>query len=242
MTAMIHDTQELAGRHALVTGAGSGIGLATACTLSARGARVAAVVQDAGQVQAVRARLPDAVVLVQDLLDDAACAALPALAAKVLGSGVQALLTHPEQCERLRREPALLPSAVREFLRFDSPVQYTGRRVATDMVLHGQQLRRGDLVLPLIGAASRDPARYTRPDTLDITRNEGPSLAFGVGPHVCLGAALTRIEAEIVFRQVLARWPDLRLQDASAHWGSNPAYRGLVALPLVHGASVNPAA
>ena len=153
----------------------------------------------------------------------------------LLGSGVQALLTHPEQCERLRREPALLPSAVREFLRFDSPVQYTGRRVATDLVLHGQQLRRGDLVLPLIGAASRDPARYALPDTLDITRNEGPSLAFGVGPHVCLGAALTRIEAEIVFRQVLARWPDLRLLDASPRWGSNPAYRGLVALPLAHG-------
>jgi NAD(P)-dependent dehydrogenase (short-subunit alcohol dehydrogenase family) len=90
MTAVAHDMQELVGRHALVTGAGSGIGLATACTLSARGARVAAVVQDAGQVQAVRARLPDAVVLVQDLLDDAACAALPARAAHALG-GLDAL-------------------------------------------------------------------------------------------------------------------------------------------------------
>jgi NAD(P)-dependent dehydrogenase (short-subunit alcohol dehydrogenase family) len=90
MTAVTSDTQELAGRHALVTGAGSGIGLATACTLSARGARVAAVVQDAGQVQAVRARLPEAVVLVQDLLDDAACAALPARAAQALG-GLDAL-------------------------------------------------------------------------------------------------------------------------------------------------------
>ena len=90
MTAVAHDTQELAGRHALVTGAGSGIGLATACTLSARGARVAAVVQDAGQVQTVRARLPEAVVLVQDLLDDAACAALPARAAQALG-GLDAL-------------------------------------------------------------------------------------------------------------------------------------------------------
>ena len=90
MTAVPHDTQELAGRHALVTGAGSGIGLATACTLSARGARVAAVVQNDGQVQAVRTRLPDAVVLVQDLLDDAACAALPARAARALG-GLDAL-------------------------------------------------------------------------------------------------------------------------------------------------------
>ena len=90
MTAMSPDTQELAGRHALVTGAGSGIGLATACALSRHGARVAAVVQDSGQVQTVRAVLPDAVVLVQDLLDDAACAALPARAAQALG-GLDAL-------------------------------------------------------------------------------------------------------------------------------------------------------
>ena len=88
MTAMSPDTQELAGRHALVTGAGSGIGLATACALSRHGARVAAVVQNDGQVQTVRAELPDAVVLVQDLLDDAACAALPALAAIALSPWV----------------------------------------------------------------------------------------------------------------------------------------------------------
>ena len=90
MTALPPDTQELAGRHALVTGAGSGIGLATACALSRHGARVAAVVQNDGQVQTVRAALPDAVVLVQDLLDDAACAALPARAAQALG-GLDAL-------------------------------------------------------------------------------------------------------------------------------------------------------
>ena len=90
MTALPSDTQELTGRHALVTGAGSGIGLATACVLSRRGARVAAVVQNAGQVQTVRAVLPDAVVLVQDLLDNAACAALPARAAQALG-GLDAL-------------------------------------------------------------------------------------------------------------------------------------------------------
>ena len=150
----------------------------------------------------------------------------------LLGSGLQALLTHPEQWQRLQQEPALLPGAVRELLRFDSPVQYTGRRVATDMVLHGQQLRRGDLVLPLIGAANRDPARYAQPDMLDITRNEGSSLAFGSGPHVCIGAALTRIEAEMVFGQVLRRWPDINLLESEPSWGRNPAYRGLVTLPL----------
>lgn len=153
----------------------------------------------------------------------------------LLGSGLQALLSHPAQWRRLQREPELLPGAVRELLRFDSPVQYTGRRVATDLVLHGVQLRRGDLVLPLIGAASRDPARYLAPDTLDITRSQGASLAFGSGPHVCMGAALTLMEAKMVFGQLLKRWPGLTLVDASPRWGDKPAYRGLVALPLRHG-------
>ncbi|WP_114973727.1 cytochrome P450 [Rhodoferax ferrireducens] len=150
----------------------------------------------------------------------------------LLGSGLQALLSHPEQWRQLQQDPALLPGAVRELLRFDPPVQYTGRRVATDLVLHGQRLRRGELVLPLIGAANRDPARYAEPDTLDITRSEGASLTFGSGAHVCIGAALTRMEAEMVLRQVLQRWPDLSLLDAAPRWGSNPAYRGLMTLPL----------
>lgn len=149
----------------------------------------------------------------------------------LLGSGLQALLNHPEQWQRLQQEPALLPGAVRELLRFESPVQYTGRRVTTDLVLHGQTLRRGDLVLAVIGAANRDPARYAQPDTLDITRNDGPSLAFGSGPHVCIGAALTRLEAEMVFGQLLKRWPDIRLANEDPRWGDNPAYRGLLSLP-----------
>lgn len=155
----------------------------------------------------------------------------------LLGSGLQTLLSHPAQWQRLAREPALLPGAVRELLRYDSPVQYTGRRVATDLVLHGVQLRRGDLVLPLIGAASRDPARYAEPDLLDITRSQGSSLAFGSGPHVCMGAALTLMEARIVFSQLLNRWPGLSLVDATPRWGDKPAYRGLMTLPLRHAAN-----
>lgn len=150
----------------------------------------------------------------------------------LLGSGLQALLAQPDLWQRLRREPALLPGAVRELLRYDSPVQYTGRRVATDLVLHGQLVRRGDLVVPLIGAANRDPTRYAQPDTLDITRRDGSSLSFGSGPHVCIGAALTRMEAEMVFGQLLQRWPELSLVDATPRWISNPLYRGLVALPV----------
>jgi cytochrome P450 len=155
----------------------------------------------------------------------------------LLGTGVQALLSHPAQWQRLAREPELLPGAVRELLRFESPVQYTGRRVAADMVLHGAQLRRGELVLAMIGAAGRDPARYPDPDVLNIERRHGGSLAFGSGPHVCIGAALTLMEARIVLGQLLERWPGLSLLDAAPRWGDKPAYRGLTALPLRSGAS-----
>jgi cytochrome P450 len=122
---------------------------------------------------------------------------------------------------------------VRELLRYDSPVQYTGRRVATDLVLHGHTLHRGDLVVALIGAANRDPTRHERPDELDITRRPAPPLAFGQGPHVCIGAALTLMEAQAVFAQVLERWPDLALSaPALPHWTGNALYRGLTQLSV----------
>ena len=153
----------------------------------------------------------------------------------LLGNGLRALLAHPDQWQRLQQNPSMVPSAVRELLRFDSPVQYTGRRVATDLQLHGQTLRRGDLVVPLIGSANRDPDRHPEPDQLDVAGRDGASISFGTGPHVCIGALLTRIEAEITFRQVLQRWPHLRLTDGPTQWADNPAYRGLLSLDVVTG-------
>lgn len=149
----------------------------------------------------------------------------------LLGNGLQALLADPTSWQRLQREPALLPGAVRELLRFDSPVQYTGRRVAADLVLHGRQLRRGDLVVALIASANRDPARYPEAERLDIARRSSGLLSFGAGPHVCLGASLTLMEAEIVFGRLLNRFPRLRLVDAEPRWSGNAVYRGLNALP-----------
>lgn len=148
----------------------------------------------------------------------------------LLGNGLRALLDHPDQWGRLVQDGSLLPGAVRELLRYDSPVQYTGRRVAADFVLHGQQLRRGELVIALIGAANRDPSRYDQPDSLDVARRQGQSMAFGYGPHVCIGATLTLLEAETVFAQVLQRWPTLRLCDKLPAWNTNPVYRGLAEL------------
>lgn len=150
----------------------------------------------------------------------------------LLGNGLHALLSQPGQWQRLCDEPQLLPGAVRELLRFDSPVQYTGRRVARDHVLHGQALKRGELVVALIGAANRDPARYERPDELDLGRASGASLSFGAGPHVCIGAALTLMEAQLLFSRLTARWPGLHLVEAPTAWSQNPVYRGLERLAV----------
>jgi cytochrome P450 len=151
----------------------------------------------------------------------------------LLANGLRHLLGDPHTLHRLRAEPDRIPDAVRELLRFDSPVQYSGRRVVADTVLHGQPLRRGDLVVALIGSANRDPARFYDPDRFDIDRRTGTSLAFGQGPHVCIGAALTLMEAKETLSQVFARWPDLRLDGAAPPaWTRNALYRGVTSLPL----------
>jgi cytochrome P450 len=159
----------------------------------------------------------------------------------LLGNGMLALLQHPQQWQALQQDTTLMPAALKELLRFDSPVQYTGRRLKVDVEMHGQVMKKGDLVIPLIGAANRDPAKFTAPDTLDIQRNQGAHLSFGYGPHVCIGATLTYLEAEIAFRSVMRRLPRLALTETNAgmpqSWGGNAVYRALDTLPLQFEAS-----
>ncbi|MES2353589.1 MAG: cytochrome P450 [Pseudomonadota bacterium] len=150
----------------------------------------------------------------------------------LLGNGLLALLQHPEQWQMLKRTPMLMQSALRELLRFDSPVQYTGRRLKANVVLHGKELKKGELVIPLIGAANRDPNQFSNPDNLDITRNEGNHLSFGYGAHVCIGATLTYLEAEIAFNSLIKRLPYLQLVNVNPTWSTNAVYRGLTALPV----------
>lgn len=150
----------------------------------------------------------------------------------LLGNGLYYLLKEPENWRRLRDCPALIRPALKELLRFDSPVQYTGRILTEDIELHGRKLRKGDLIILLIGAANRDPAKFTDPDQLILTRNEANHLAFGHGPHVCFGAALTYMEAEIAFAGLVKRLPNLQLANEVPSWSGNSVYRGLSELPL----------
>ncbi len=150
-----------------------------------------------------------------------------------LGNALHALLTQPGAWAQLAAQPELLPNAIRELLRYDSPVQYTGRRVKADLTMHGQQLKRGDLVIALIGAANRDERIYSAPDELNFHRRAAPMLSFGSGAHVCIGAALTQMEAQMLFAKLLRREP-LTLAQTSAQWNGNPLYRGLTELWVTH--------
>jgi hypothetical protein len=150
----------------------------------------------------------------------------------LLGNAVHALLTHRAQWERLRQAPELLPNAVRELLRHDTPVQWSGRRAMADFALQGQRIRRGELVIALIGAANRDPQRHEQPDRLDVARVNPGALSFGTGPHVCLGASLTQLEVQTVLGTLLRKRPNLALRGRGDRTQS-PLYRGFVRLPVV---------
>jgi cytochrome P450 len=156
--------------------------------------------------------------------------------ANLIGSGVLALLLHPDQLARLRSDPALLPSAVEELLRFCAPVATsTLRYAAEDVAMGGEVIPKGDMVLVVITAANRDPARFPFPDTLDITRTDNKHIAFGHSIHYCLGAPLARLEGEIALETLLRRMPALRLGVApeALTWRPSFVLRGLTKLPVV---------
>jgi len=142
------------------------------------------------------------------------------------------LLREPSELDRLRVDPALLPTAIEELLRYDNPVQATIRVAREDIEIGGQVIEEGALVLVGVGAANHDPAVFHEPERLDVGRSPNPHLAFGFGVHFCVGAPLARLEAEIAFRALLDRFPRLALEREVPSYRSNPALRGLVSLPV----------
>jgi cytochrome P450 len=153
----------------------------------------------------------------------------------LIGNAVLALLQHPQALIELRQRPALIPGAIEELLRYDSPVERAlVRFVARDVAIGGKQLRRGELLIAVLGSANRDEARFADPATLDIHRAPNPHLGFGKGIHYCLGAPLARLEGEIALRALIQRFPDLRLaaEPGDLAWRNVPLFRSLVRLPV----------
>ncbi len=148
----------------------------------------------------------------------------------LLLNGTAALLTHPAQAMALREDAALAGGAVEEALRFDAPVQAMGRVPAADATIGGVPVPADSLVIALLGAANRDPARFTAPDRFDISRTGPAVLSFGGGIHYCLGAALARVEAEEFFCSLVTRFPGLRLAGTPVR--SGVVFRGFSYLPI----------
>ena len=156
----------------------------------------------------------------------------------LIGNGLLALLRHPDEYARLGREPELVGTAVQELLRYDSPVQVTGRTAREALTLGGTDVRAGEHVTVILGAANRDPEVFGDPDRLDVGRQENRLMSFGFGIHFCLGAPLARVEAEEVFGAVARRLPDLRLDfadGAAPDWEPSVVFRGLRELPVAWG-------
>jgi len=131
----------------------------------------------------------------------------------LIGNGVALLAAHPDQLALLSREPACIPGAVEEMLRFESPAQALPRSAARDLVLHGQQIPRGARVLLVWGSANRDEREFDEPDRFDVRRKLRRHLALGHGIHFCLGASLARLEARVAFEELLAHVPEFTLDE-----------------------------
>jgi cytochrome P450 len=153
----------------------------------------------------------------------------------LIANSVLALLQHPAELRVVQEDPACVPAAIEECLRYDGPVERTlNRWAAADVELGGRTMRRGDLVIAVLGSADRDPERFPEPDVLDVGRDDVRHVAFGRGSHYCLGAPLARLEGEIALATLLRRLPGLRLAvpPDELRWRPVPLFRALVSLPV----------
>ncbi|WP_034385906.1 cytochrome P450 family protein [Herbidospora cretacea] len=153
----------------------------------------------------------------------------------LIGNAVLALLTHPDQRAELLGDPGVIDRAVEEFLRYDGPLNFAPQRVTGEEVtIAGVTIPAGELVAVAISAADRDPAEFPEPDRLDLTRDDGPHLAFGHGIHYCLGAPLARLEARIALARLFERFPEMSLAAPAEElrWRPLPLLRALDRLPV----------
>jgi cytochrome P450 len=154
----------------------------------------------------------------------------------LIANGMLTLLRNPDQLQRLRTEPGIMPAAVEELLRYESPSQHTARLAPRDVLLGGKQIKKRDAVIAVMAAGNRDPQRFTDPDRLDFDRPDNRHLAFGWAAHFCFGAPLARLEGQIAFETLSNRFTALELTDEKLVWRENLGLRGLKALPLIYDA------
>jgi len=148
-----------------------------------------------------------------------------------LSGGIHALCEHPEQFDRLRRDPSLLPQAIEEILRWVSPVMQFRRTAMRDTRIGHQEIRKGEKVVMYYGAANRDPEVFDDPERFDITRRPNPQVAFGVGTHFCMGSHIARLEMRVTLEEFLRRFPNPSLAGPPERLPSN-FISGIQRLPL----------
>jgi cytochrome P450 len=145
----------------------------------------------------------------------------------LISKGTLALLKNPEAIAQLNANPELISNAVEELIRYDSPVQMVTRWAYADIEIGGKKIKRGDSVGLMLGSANRDPERFSDPDLLNFQRQDYKHAGFGSGIHFCLGSILARTEAQIAFKILLDRLPELRLLDETLEWQDNIVFHGL---------------
>jgi len=145
----------------------------------------------------------------------------------LIGNGLVTLLRHPDELARLRADRSLLPSAVEELIRFESPVQLDARTALQDADLDGIEMPAGTVAVTLLGAANRDPEVFEDPETFHICKREAPVMSFASGIHFCLGASLARLEGQEVFGRLLDRFENIELLDEEPAWRNSLVLRGL---------------
>lgn len=153
----------------------------------------------------------------------------------LIGNGMLALLQHPDQIDLLRADHSLLPATIEELLRYTAPVSLSSLRWAgEDIPMHGQIIRKGQMVFVSLIGANTDPQQFSDPAVLNILRQEKQHLAFGKGIHYCLGAPLARLEGQVAIGTLLQRLPNLQLEGLSEQltWIQSPILRGLTSLPV----------
>jgi cytochrome P450 len=151
----------------------------------------------------------------------------------LIGNAMWTLLNRPEELRKLREEPDLIPAAIEEVLRFESPLQRQTRVVKTETEFAGKLMKPGQLVFVMIGAANRDPEIFPDPDQFDIDRSGAKHIAFGIGIHFCIGAPLARMESHLALGTLLKRYPGIQVHADKIEWVPSAALRAPAKLPVL---------